>query len=175
MKSIWTASLTAVLVLILGVFAWSYRASAGEGEHHDPLVELFEHYEGVRLLLLHDTTEGVAAHGTQAKVAAEALQKKFHVHGVEADSDQAAAILEQMPAVVAAGEALAGAEDVDGARAAFHDLTKPLMEIRKVAPVEGATVAYCPMAGKSWLQPEGEIGNPYYGQSMAKCGAFVEE
>jgi hypothetical protein len=31
------------------------------------------------------------------------------------------------------------------------------------------------MAQKVWLQPKGEIGNPYYGQSMARCGEFVSE
>ncbi|MCH9649352.1 MAG: hypothetical protein K0U98_14015 [Deltaproteobacteria bacterium] len=180
MKSIWTnsfakATFAATSLLLLAVFAWAHFATADQGENRDPLVEIFEHYEGVRLVLLHDNTEGVTAHATQTKVAAQGLQKKFDVHGVEADSDQAAAILEQIPVVVAAAEALAGAEDVDTARDAFHALTKPLLEIRKAAPVESAMVAFCPMAGKSWLQPEGEIGNPYYGQSMAKCGAFVEE
>jgi hypothetical protein len=31
------------------------------------------------------------------------------------------------------------------------------------------------MAQQVWLQPKGEIGNPYYGQSMARCGEVVSE
>ena len=45
------------------------------------------------------------------------------------------------------------------------------------AQVEGdelPVVMYCSMAKKSWLQlAGGEIGNPYYGQSMARCGEAV--
>ena len=49
--------------------------------------------------------------------------------------------------------------------------------VRYRAEVEGErpAVGYCPMAAKSWLQLDGEeIGNPYYGQSMASCGEVVE-
>ena len=31
--------------------------------------------------------------------------------------------------------------------------------------------AYCPMHKRSWLQPDGEIGNPYGG--MPRCGEIV--
>jgi hypothetical protein len=36
-------------------------------------------------------------------------------------------------------------------------------------------VVYCAMAEKVWIQPKGEIGNPYYGQSMARCGEVVSK
>jgi hypothetical protein len=31
------------------------------------------------------------------------------------------------------------------------------------------------MAQKAWIQPKGEIGNPYLGQEMPKCGDVVKE
>ena len=45
------------------------------------------------------------------------------------------------------------------------------MLVKNPAPA----VAFCSMAQKVWLQPSGEIGNPYYGQSMAWCGKFVSQ
>ena len=45
------------------------------------------------------------------------------------------------------------------------------MLVKNPAPA----VAFCSMTQKVWLQPSGEIGNPYYGQSMARCGEFVSQ
>ena len=37
-------------------------------------------------------------------------------------------------------------------------------------------MAFCPMAfdneGGRWIQPKGEIMNPYYGSAMRRCGVF---
>lgn len=32
---------------------------------------------------------------------------------------------------------------------------------------------YCPMVKRSWLQPEGDVGNPYFGRKMPGCGNVV--
>ncbi len=70
-------------------------------------------------------------------------------------------------------ESAAQAADLAGARLAFRDLSAKLIE----SPLpEGLTVAFCPMAfaneGGRWIQPEGEIMNPYYGAAMLGCGVF---
>ncbi len=44
-----------------------------------------------------------------------------------------------------------------------------------MAGIEGTTVVFCPMAKKAWIQPEGEIGNPYLGQEMPTCGEVVPD
>ena len=70
-------------------------------------------------------------------------------------------------------ESLAGATDLEAARDAFHALSKPLVRWRKGAG-EGPVVVYCAMKDRSWLQSaDDEIGNPYYGQAMARCGEVV--
>ena len=35
-------------------------------------------------------------------------------------------------------------------------------------------VAYCSMAKHSWLQPKGEIENPYFDASMRACGEVTQ-
>jgi hypothetical protein len=58
-------------------------------------------------------------------------------------------------------------------RAAFGSLSKALVRYRQLVPDPAPVVVFCSMAQEVWLQPEGEIGNPYYGQSMARCGDVV--
>ncbi len=173
MRTTWRFALA--LAISLGVSMVGSSGAAGTVPARDAIGKIFEHYEGVRLALLHDTTEGIADHAQAASRAVEELQKNFRVAGVEENSDTAMTIRDLLPGISQAAAALTTAEDVGDARKAFHALTTPLLELQKVASVGGAATAYCPMAGKSWLQPEGEIGNPYFGQSMAQCGAFVEE
>jgi hypothetical protein len=36
-------------------------------------------------------------------------------------------------------------------------------------------VVYCSMEKKSWLQPEGQISNPYVDASMRKCGEIKQQ
>jgi len=120
------------------------------------------HYETIRLDLVQDKTEHVAE-SAQAILAAivEAAE-----NGEQPDA---------LPKMRTAAENLAAAGDLKAARTAFFELTEPLLEYRKVvAPEAASRVAYCPMADKSWIQPDGEIGNPFYGQSMATCGSFEE-
>jgi hypothetical protein len=45
----------------------------------------------------------------------------------------------------------------------------------KVSGDDLPVVMYCPMVKRSWLQPAGEVGNPYHGQKMANCGYVVGE
>jgi hypothetical protein len=79
-----------------------------------------------------------------------------------------------LPELSEAATALSAATTLDAARDAFYDLSKPLVRWRKAAVGDKLVVAYCPMAKRSWLQPEGELGNPYYGQSMLRCGEVVD-
>lgn len=88
------------------------------------------------------------------------------------DADGLKALL---PDVVEAAGKLAGAGDIAAAREAFFLLSKRLARYREMVGGERPAVAYCPMVKKSWLQPLGEIGNPYHGQSMPRCGEIVSE
>lgn len=66
--------------------------------------------------------------------------------------------------------ALEKAEDLKAARLAFAALSDEVIKYREARCCERPAVAYCSMEKKSWLQPTGEIGNPYVDASMRKCG-----
>jgi hypothetical protein len=115
------------------------------------------HYEAVRTALLADRTAGVPDH---AKAIA-GLSKS-------APADLG-------PQIAAAAFKLAAAKDLNAARDAFYELSKPLVRWREAAGSKRHVVAFCPMKKRSWLQPKGEIGNPYYGKSMPRCGEVVSK
>lgn len=73
-------------------------------------------------------------------------------------------------AVAAKAEALAKAKDLAGARTAFAALSDEVIKVRAALKTGAPIVAYCPMEKKSWLQPKGEISNPYVDASMRTCG-----
>ena len=118
------------------------------------------HYEVVRKALTADTVTGIPDH-------AAAIHKL--AKGAPADL---------APKIAEAAARLGAARDLKTARDAFYELSKPMVRWRETAGGTGSqehVVAYCPMSKRSWLQPKGEIGNPYYGRSMATCGEVVSK
>ena len=67
----------------------------------------------------------------------------------------------------------AGARGIQELRRAFAPLSAKMLDTELP---EGYAVAFCHMAfdneGGHWMQPEGEIMNPYFGAGMLHCGAF---
>ncbi len=133
------------------------------------------HYEDIRQALLHDSAEGVA-------VAARHIEHLLQT--LEADSGEKAAGIRSgsendlralLPSLQIATSSLIEAATIADAREAFGALSKAMVQYRQLVPEPGPVVAFCSMAQKVWLQPKGEIGNPYYGQSMARCGEIVSE
>jgi hypothetical protein len=116
---------------------------------------VLDHYEAVRQALLADTVAGIPAH-------AQAIGKLAK----SAPADLA-------PQIAKAASRLAAARDLTAARDAFYELSKPVVRWREAVGGKGHVVAYCSMSKRSWVQPKGEIGNPYYGKSMARCGEVV--
>jgi hypothetical protein len=75
--------------------------------------------------------------------------------------------------VAKAAKAVAAAEDLKAARAAFGPLSEAVIAVVKAdSSAHDVKMAYCPMADASWLQKEEKIRNPYYGSSMLSCGEF---
>ena len=70
----------------------------------------------------------------------------------------------------------ARAEDSEKMRTAF----KPLSEqaVQHSLP-QGMVVAFCPMAddneGARWIQKDGDVANPYFGEEMLTCGTIEQE
>lgn len=72
--------------------------------------------------------------------------------------------------------------DLDGARKGFKPISHAVVTLASQVRSEGAskpfTHFFCPMVaggGGDWLQPGGELLNPYFGSEMLHCGEKVQE
>lgn len=80
-------------------------------------------------------------------------------------------------AIESAARRLQQAQGLANVRAAFADLSDAILQYSKSMRgglPAGVKVAYCPMAGKHWLQDGDEIRNPFHGAAMSACGRFVD-
>jgi hypothetical protein len=64
-------------------------------------------------------------------------------------------------------------KDITQLRSAFKELSSLFLKNAKELEMKGLMIAECPMAGAKWIQKEGKIRNPYYGESMLECGGKV--
>lgn len=65
--------------------------------------------------------------------------------------------------------------DLEATRADFQVLSDALVAYfkqHKTGLEALPLLAYCPMKDANWLQPGGELLNPYYGSKMLYCGSF---
>ena len=136
--------------------------------------QVAEHYEAVRLALTNDTTEDISKQGKEIEAILKQLSTEWSPEAAGVRADMAEDVQGLLPKLSEAAAALAGATSLDAARDAFYELSKPLVRWRKAANGDKPVVAYCSMAKRSWLQPDGKLGNPYYGQSMLRCGEVVD-
>ena len=132
-------------------------------------------YEAIRVALLNDNMKGVSNNASAIEESATKLHQNFSASHAGVSAEGAAACEALLPEISKAAGRLAKATDIEAAREAFGELSKPMVRYREMVSGERPVVVYCPMAKKAWLQPEGEIGNPYYGQSMARCGNVVSK
>lgn len=91
----------------------------------------------------------------QAKTAAAALLKQAEANG--------------LTPMVEAARTIGSADSIAAARAAFKTLSKEITPLAEGA--KGFVVMNCPMAEADWVQTDNKVRNPYYGQSMLRCGA----
>ena len=114
---------------------------------------LYAKYESVRQALIAGDTDAVR---NRAVVLANAAAKEQAVAGSAA--------------------ALAKANDLEAERHAFAVLSDAMIRYRATSTEQPRpVVVYCPMAKQSWLQPKGEISNPYFDASMRTCGEIKEQ
>jgi hypothetical protein len=144
----------------------------GAGAEASAFDEVMEHYEPVRQALLEDSMKNVNENGAAMATALRALKTDFLEDRAGTSGDAAMVVREKLGEMIAAADDLAKADGLQTARDAFYKLSKPLVRWREgVAAESRPAVAYCPMHKRSWLQPDGEIGNPYGG--MPRCGEIV--
>ncbi|MEX1312347.1 MAG: hypothetical protein AB1Z65_18150 [Candidatus Sulfomarinibacteraceae bacterium] len=159
-------SLTTVLALaaLLGAPGWASGTTSFD--------TVMASYEPVRIALLADSMNDVNRHGAAIEAELQSLQAAFSAERAGVAAASAESVRDSLDEMIAAAGALAKAGSLQAARDAFYELSKPLVRWRQVVSgSERPVVAYCPMHKRSWLQPDGEIGNPY--GAMPRCGEIV--
>lgn len=161
-------------LLIVGLLMIPGVVRSGET---DPAayLEMSIHYEAIRLALLEDSVEDMAEHARAIHQQAGSLLEDLSAESAGVSADQVADYEAALRDMESAASNLSAAGSLASAREGFFTLTKPMARFRKLTGDKDTVVAYCPMAQKAWIQREGEIGNPYLGQEMPKCGEVVGE
>jgi len=138
------ASVVSGVVVALGIAGYMFLSRV-EAQ------PLFPRYESVRQSLLNESFEGVKSNA--AALANDARASKQQEIAKDAD-------------------ALAKSEDIKAARHAFATLSDAMIAYRRAGDEQPKPqVLYCWMAKHSWLQPKGDISNPYYADpAMRGCG-----
>ncbi len=130
--------------------------------------EILAHYVNIQQTLAGDSTKGV-------QQEAEAIAKKADA-ALAGDLGEKAAELKPILQQISSRAKELNVGDLDKARAGFGRLSEPVINyvtrFRKGG--ERYFVAHCPMAGKSWVQKDKQIANPYYGSMMLRCGTIQE-
>jgi hypothetical protein len=142
-----------VATFILAVFAFAGSALAA-----DLPATLVDPYLRVHTALASDKTETVKADAAQIARAAGSL-------GAQAKP------------IADAARQLEAAANVQKAREAFGTLSDAMLAYIKATgstPGSDVKVAFCPMAGKPWLQKGTSVRNPYYGLGMLECGEIKD-
>ena len=170
-----------VLLVTLSLALLAVALGASTVRAAEPVfADLAAPYETIRLQLLEDSTKEVAAVAERLQGSLQELQENFSAPHAGVSAHDAATLKELLPTMMEAVSQLIQATqkgDLQTARDAFYELSKPLVRYHAMVEDKAGMIAvYCPMARRSWLQPEAAaIGNPYHGQAMAGCGNVVGE
>ena len=159
---------TSMLVLLLSL-------SPAEGTAVTGYQEMVGHYEAIRLALLDDSLEGVQERAGALRLQAVDLRQSLTAELGAVLSHDVKAVSEALEMIETSSTRLTELTDIGAARDEFFVLTKPMVRYRKLTGDSDTLVAYCSMAQKAWIQPVGELGNPYMGEKMPKCGEVVGE
>ena len=152
--------LIACLLTLTVLTAVSHVRAADNSALPEPVKAVYTDYLVIQSALASDTLKGVSE-------KADAIAK-----AIKGDKEKT------LPAEVAAqAEALAKADNLKTARAAFKPLSDSLIKYlddHKIAS-SGYIQFYCPMARADWLQKSKDTSNPYFGKEMAECGVVKKK
>ncbi len=161
--------LTVLLILglfILSIFSSSVLADQKSVEKHskaitteketasDQMTEILKHYFAIRELLAQDEVEQVSMHAQKMSVQLGGLINALEWMRTSASNLKA--------------------DNLEEARKGFAPLSQTTIDYVKRFGFSGDAYAFhCSMAPGSWLQEHDQIGNPYYGSQMYKCGGMT--
>jgi Cu(I)/Ag(I) efflux system membrane fusion protein len=156
-----------VIVAATVVALPSVASADGAAAFDKSMQPILESYLKIQDALASDKTTGVK----DAARAIETASKKLDAKSVTGEH---AKHYEHLPMKLAqAAKKLAAAGDIDSAREALKELSKPMAMWGTMSKPKGVVVVFCSMAKGSWLQRKGGVRNPYYGASMLACGEIV--
>jgi len=131
------------------------------------------HYEAIRLMLIEDSTDGVAEHAEAIATTAEALELNYSETAAGVKTGSGGAVKALLPEIENRATEVARSTDLETVRTEMAELTKPLVRWHDLVDGSRPVVAYCPMVKKAWIQPDEAIGNPY-APYMLRCGEIVQ-
>ncbi len=156
-----------VLLLLVPVL----RAGAAENPGKCPACSFSavqQPYDAVRLALTADRIAPAKKEAVKLRTAAEAEAK-----WAKAATGRGPELAKPWAAVAVAAARIERAASITEARKAFGNASESMRTALKIAERDDFLVVYCPMVKLHWLQPKGEIRNPY-GAAMPNCGRVVK-
>lgn len=160
-------------ILLTSALVAAIATSAFAGQKVTAFSMAMRAYENIRLSLASDSVDGVAKRAASIARIADATVKEYKAADAGIAAEHEAEGQAALAKVASAATALSRTSNITVARAVFADLSTAMIELRKLAEGDKGRVATCPMLEKSWIQPDGKIGNPY-DATMPQCGEFVE-
>lgn len=124
-------------------------------------------YDAVRLALSADRLPAAKKEALKLRMAAEA-----EAAWAKTAAGRGPELAKPFTAVAAGASKIEWAPSITDARKAFGESSEALRAALKIAERDDFLVVYCPMVKLHWLQPRGEIRNPY-GSTMPNCGRVL--
>ena len=125
-------------------------------------------YDAVRLALTEDRLSAAKQEAGKLRSAAEA-----EAAWAKTATGRGPELAKPWASVAAAAGKIEHASTILDARRAFGESSDALRRAALIAGRDDLVVAYCPTVKLHWLQPKGELRNPY-GVAAPKCGRVVK-
>ena len=120
----------------------------------DQMTEILKHYFAIRELLAQDEVEQVSMHAQKMSVQLGGLINALEWMRTSASNLRA--------------------DNLEHARNGFAPLSQSMLSYLKKFGFSGQAYSFhCSMMKESWLQEHDQIGNPFYGSKMYKCGEMT--
>ena len=140
---------------------------AGSEKFDEKMQPILVEYLKIADRLASDKTDGVADAAKKIEDLAGSISSSL-VTGEHASH------YKSIPKNISEGaKKIALGKDIVSLRAAFVDLSKPMVMWTSMSKPSGINVIYCSMYPGSWLQKGAKIRNPYYGSKMLSCGEII--
>lgn len=160
-------NLKSAIVLASAVVMPGTALASGAAAFDKAMEPILKDYLTIQGALVGDTIKGVESASTSIVTASKKLDPNS-VTGEHAEHYR------DLPAKLEkAAAALAAAMNINEARDAFKELSKPMAMWGTMSKPKDVVVMFCSMAKASWLQKKGETRNPYMGSKMPGCGEIV--